>query len=356
MSEQMCMWGWCPAVNRWVKMQVDVNGRLVVDPSDLFEEPPVNGEMEKAATSNWSFDHDADPDAHHARQHALDSAADHTGAITDAQHGVRALANAHAHADLSGIGADNHHNRQHALNSAPDHTGAITDAQHGVRTLANAHAHADLSGIGADNHHNRQHALNSAPDHTGEITDAQHGVRTLANAHAHADLSGIGVADHHARYTDAEAIAAAKTDATLLNYTQGARVYHNANQTINDATGTAVAFNSERWDTDTIHDTVTNNSYLTCKTAGKYLIIFSAVFAACTSRIYFNIRLNGLTIIASTVGESSVSGILQTTCTTIYDLAVNDYVEAIVWQNSGGALALQYLPEYSPEFMMQRIG
>ena len=35
----------------------------------------------------------------------------------------------------------------------------------------------------------------------------------------------------------------------------GARVYHNANQSISNTTVTALAFNSERWDTDTIHDT-----------------------------------------------------------------------------------------------------
>lgn len=106
---QRALWGWYPAGNIWVKMQVDINGRLVLDPALLFEEPPVNGELERGATSNWCFDHDADPDAHHNRQHALNSAADHTGTITDVQHGVRTLANAHAHADISGVGANDHH-------------------------------------------------------------------------------------------------------------------------------------------------------------------------------------------------------------------------------------------------------
>ncbi|GAI09725.1 unnamed protein product, partial [marine sediment metagenome] len=37
-------------------------------------------------------------------------------------------------------------------------------------------------------------------------------------------------------------------------YTEGARVYHSASQTIPDAIGTYLAFDSERYDTDNIHD------------------------------------------------------------------------------------------------------
>lgn len=59
----------------------------------------------------------------------------------------------HRHADLAGVGADDHHDQLHALNSAADHSGTITDAQHGVRTLSGAHAHADLASVGANDHH-----------------------------------------------------------------------------------------------------------------------------------------------------------------------------------------------------------
>ncbi|MBA7658568.1 hypothetical protein ES703_66527 [subsurface metagenome] len=37
-------------------------------------------------------------------------------------------------------------------------------------------------------------------------------------------------------------------------YWHGARVYHDADQAIPHATGTMLSFNSERWDTDAIHD------------------------------------------------------------------------------------------------------
>jgi hypothetical protein len=64
MMEQKALWGWYPAGNAWVKLQVDAAGRLVIDPTAIFEEPPTNGEMGKAATSNWSYDHWKDPYAH----------------------------------------------------------------------------------------------------------------------------------------------------------------------------------------------------------------------------------------------------------------------------------------------------
>ena len=50
----------------------------------------------------------------HARQHALDSAADHTGTITDTQHGNRG----------SGLHADSHA-RQHNMDSASDHGAGV---------------------------------------------------------------------------------------------------------------------------------------------------------------------------------------------------------------------------------------
>lgn len=137
----------------------------------------------------------------------------------------------------------------------------------------------------------------------------------------------------------------------------GARVYHNASQSINDSTVQTLAFNSERYDTDTIHDNVTNNSRLTCKTAGKYLICFTIAFATnATGDRSINIMLNGTTNIGSSRCKPAAATYTILTGATIYNLTVNDYVEMTVWQNSGGALNIIGDSAYSPEFMMQRIG
>ena len=139
-------------------------------------------------------------------------------------------------------------------------------------------------------------------------------------------------------------------------YTEGARVYHDANQTIASATNTILAFNSERFDTDTIHDTVTNNSRLTCKTAGKYLIIGSIKWQSTSAGNYrrTQIYLNGATSIAeANIGPENE---WQITVSCIYDLAVNDYVEIRVIQDSGVSLTVNSVANSSPEFMIQRIG
>jgi hypothetical protein len=138
-----------------------------------------------------------------------------------------------------------------------------------------------------------------------------------------------------------------------------ARVYNST--AISVATGTiqALTFNSERWDTESIHNTSTNTSRLTCQTAGKYVISGTIEYASHADNgvrdVY--IRLNGATLIGvsrhimnniANTGEVSVS--------TIYDLAVNDYVELCAFQNTGAAVNVTAAGNYSPEFSMVRIG
>jgi hypothetical protein len=137
-----------------------------------------------------------------------------------------------------------------------------------------------------------------------------------------------------------------------------ARVFHNAAQSIPNDTVTALAFNSEVYDTDTIHDTVTNNSRLTCKTAGTYSIVASVSYAANTTGYRGTaIRLNG-TIDLAQDRRNTISTASRSTWLTLSiqaDLAVNDYVEVTVRQTSGGALDIEAASAYSPYFMMARL-
>lgn len=137
-----------------------------------------------------------------------------------------------------------------------------------------------------------------------------------------------------------------------------ARVYHNAAQSIPNAIDTTLNFNSERADTDVIHDNVTNNPRLTCKTAGVYYIVAGIGFASnATGRREVFIRLNGATQIASAILPAA-SGVITRIppIGTLYPLAVNDYVEVIVNQTSGGALNTDVGANATPEFMMIRLG
>jgi hypothetical protein len=132
-------------------------------------------------------------------------------------------------------------------------------------------------------------------------------------------------------------------------YNPCAHVTHSANQSIPDATLTAVAFDTERFDTDVIHDTATNNSRLTCKTAGKYRATFAGKYAdSDIGYRTFGIYLNGATLLA----ETEIEGPFSVTV----DLIVGDYLEVKTYQNSGAALNLLKTASYTPEFSIERIG
>lgn len=138
----------------------------------------------------------------------------------------------------------------------------------------------------------------------------------------------------------------------------GARVYHNVNQSLATTTNTALAFNQERYDNDTIHDTAINNSRLTCNTAGKYLIWGIATFAGnVVGRRVLSIELNGSGTLLSYVGRwNGGGGLMGCLVMCEYDLIVTDYVELIAFQDSGGALNVNASGNYSPEFGMRKVG
>ena len=122
-------------------------------------------------------------------------------------------ANAHRHADLASIGIDDHHARDHA---ARHHSGGadalalgsiagnLTDTQHGVRTLANAHAHSHLSGVTSDQHHARSHDHSLAADGTpiavagvpnlsaSKITSGRFGMPRMPDGNSGQGLVGKG--------------------------------------------------------------------------------------------------------------------------------------------------------------------
>lgn len=137
------------------------------------------------------------------------------------------------------------------------------------------------------------------------------------------------------------------------------RVYHSVAQTIPTGVVTVLAFDSERWDTDSIHDNVTNNTRLTCKTAGLYLITAHVGFTAnANGRRSIYLKKNNTTWIGIVGLPSVPDGVTSTLLevTTQYQLDVDDFVEVYCYQNSGGDLTVAVNPEYCPEFMMARIG
>lgn len=139
-------------------------------------------------------------------------------------------------------------------------------------------------------------------------------------------------------------------------------VFHNANQSIANNTITALAFNSERYDqaggaASTQHDTVTNNSRLTCRYAGVYAIAATISWTANgTGHRRIELRLNATTVIASDTRTSIGAGLpTEQHVGRHYALAVNDFVEVRVLQDSTISLNALVTGNLSPEFMMVRV-
>ncbi|KKL83056.1 hypothetical protein LCGC14_1978570 [marine sediment metagenome] len=175
--------------------------------------------------------------------------------------------------------------------------------------------------------------------------------------HAFAAPSGGYPLDVAAAEADGSATTPARSDHVHKNMDIGARAFDNANQTISDNTATAIDLNSERYDTDTIHDLSTNNSRLTATTAGKYVITANIEFASnSTGRRLITIRLNGSTFIAEMEWDANQNDTTRMALTTIYELAATNYVEIVVLQTSTGNLDVVANANFSPEFAMQKMG
>ena len=107
----------------------------------------------------------------------------------------------------------------------------------------------------------------------------------------------------------------------------------------NSSVGSAwqtVLFDGESFDTDGIHDTVTNNSRLTCRTAGKYFIHAHIRTGAPSTSVARKGRLlvNGATVTSMGGADFTTNVRVQIDLTDLLDLNVGDYVEVQVLQQS----------------------
>lgn len=141
-------------------------------------------------------------------------------------------------------------------------------------------------------------------------------------------------------------------------YTEGVRAEKSSAQTLTGSSGTAVTWNQEAYDTDSMHSTVTNTSRLTCTTAGKYLITSCLRFAANATGhrgCYYQAHIGSSDYYLAAdrrlnCGASFPTDIVMST---VYDFGVGDYVEIYAEQDSGGNLDIS---EVVSNFCMQRIG
>jgi len=146
--------------------------------------------------------------------------------------------------------------------------------------------------------------------------------------------------------------------------TQRVEAISTADQSIANSTDTLVTWNSETYDTDTMHDNVTNNSRLTFKTAGTYIVSGMINWAgnATGDNRYMAIRQQpGSVLVYQKAGPATAIAACAGACAAhmpfslVVQAAVNDYVEITVNQNSGGSLALQQSSTNGARFSAVRI-
>jgi len=122
-----------------------------------------------------------------------------------------------------------------------------------------------------------------------------------------------------------------------LPFDVSAATYLTATQSIANSTWTAVLFDAEYWDTDSLHDTTANQDRLRAPSPGKYLaIVYSAWADNSTGHRTIMVRDNTPT--QTYIQRVSANLDTRIVCCGLFDLDTNDYVEVLVFQNSGGAL------------------
>jgi len=137
----------------------------------------------------------------------------------------------------------------------------------------------------------------------------------------------------------------------------GAAAYNSVNMSITKDAWAYLTLDSEYWDSDSCHDLVTNNSRLTCNTAGKYLVTATIFWnTSATGHRWLRLLVGRSTILVTSREVALASDITVSTVTTIADLAAGNYVEMQVLQNSGGDLAVLADAGQSPRLSMIRFG
>lgn len=141
---------------------------------------------------------------------------------------------------------------------------------------------------------------------------------------------------------DFNALLGAGGDLDFLHTAKTARVRSSGNQSITTATFTALTFDTEDFDIWDLHESVTHPTRLTIPATlpGIWIVRATVTFAAnATGMRAIEIRENGSQVIS---GPSAcfalASGTTAIGVVTSFTFSAGDYVEALAYQDSGGAL------------------
>lgn len=137
-----------------------------------------------------------------------------------------------------------------------------------------------------------------------------------------------------------------------------ARVYSSSNILIaTGGAGTALTYDSERYDTDAIHNVASVTTRLTIPFDGHYRVGACVRFASNATgyrQVFF--RVNGATVIAGAIVDAVATAITDIVIAGVdYEFTAGDYIECNVVQTSGGNLNVLAVGNLSPEFWIERL-
>jgi hypothetical protein len=124
----------------------------------------------------------------------------------------------------------------------------------------------------------------------------------------------------------------------------GCRLSRTSDQAVANITYVAIEFTGETYDLDTMHSTVTNTAKIYARHPGYYHIVGQMKYQDSSGGgdRWGTIWYNTSTLIAKVQLDAPSSGINHyVEVSTVYYLNVDDYVELVAYQSSGGSLNVQ---------------
>jgi hypothetical protein len=147
----------------------------------------------------------------------------------------------------------------------------------------------------------------------------------------------LGIGSTGQVLTVAAGVPSWATPASTTPNAQGVSVFNSTDQSIASGSYTTATFNSEYFDTDAFHSTSTNTGRLTVPAgmAGEYAIVTNIyVSPTASGDLVAKLQINGSDknrfVTKLNSGEA-----VSVAFTSLVTLAVSDYVEVLVYQNTG---------------------
>lgn len=121
----------------------------------------------------------------------------------------------------------------------------------------------------------------------------------------------------------------------------GCKAYNNGTQSIPNNSSTAITFNTNEWDTGSIHSTSTNTSRFTVPTSlgGHWQFVWKVNVPSSANVIVF-LRKNGGTDANNVIGSAVQFATVKFGGACTANLAAGDYIELYLYQATGSSMTI----------------